>query len=207
MGGVLVDYSQLGPYSPVRLSALGAGSAYDAISTVKGMYYKIWFSMSPQDPRVWTTLWNNKDTPQVYFERWNNNYANRFLIAKKPAVDNINGVIYLEGTAKSGETWQQLGMQAAWARLNPWYVGGGAWRGVETVQYYRILDNTGKDAAQAATVPDLPPGGDSGGDSGGDLFSGLTSSMPKIAGINVLWIGAAAAIVGGAVLLGRKKRG
>jgi len=237
MGGVLVDYSDtyLGPYSPVRLSTLGSKTEYDAIQTVRGMRYKIWMNFNPAIPKeVWTTVYGGKHTQQLYREKWNQAYGNRFWIENIPAVDKTNGVLYFEGTSKSGETFGQLALDDAWARLHPWYAGtnlwqkllqfgtGGiafivigplGWRGIEQVGYRAILDSSGKDVVAAAQgyIPDLPPGGDPGGDPGGlpggDPFSGLTGGMPKIAGINILWIGAAAAVVGGAILLGRKKRG
>jgi hypothetical protein len=204
---MLVDYddSRLGPYSPVRLSALDA-SSYDTIPMKSGTSYKIWLSMPPQDPNVWTTKYNGKDTCDNYMAGVNA-MSKAFRLTKKPVVDNVNGAIYLEGTAKSNATWSQANLPGAWDFLLPWYVGyhlfGQSWRGIKGVQYSKILDSGGLDAASSYQTP-IPnqPSSPITDNTSKDTSSGF----PKLFGINILYIAAAAAVVGGAVLLGKRKR-
>lgn len=211
---MLVDYddTRLGPYSPVRLSALSSRTAYDAVPVVNGQNYKIWFSIPPQHPTVWTTTYQGKKTPQIYTERWNAKLSSgRFLITKVPSVDNANGVIYMEGKGLGDTTFGKLALDDAWARLTPWYAGGlfgWGFRGVEGVAYSKILDSSGRDVAAGNVVPGIPQGeiDDPGTSPGDSPLNNLTSGLPKIAGISVLWIGAAAAVVGGAILFARKKK-
>ena len=198
-------------YSPVRMpglsSFLSAGE-YNNIMAVPGQSYKIWLTMPPQDYRVWTTLYKGKDTQTSYKDEWNKLYGStRFLITAKPLVDNAKGIIYIEGKAIRAETFAAFALDAAWARLNPWYTGGGSWRGIEKVHYGVIKDGAGRDLYEGAPeMPGEPAGDDTTSTNPLDTLSNLTSSLPKVAGISVLWIGAAVAVVGGAILLARKKR-